>query len=87
MKFWWRRLVWWWLRPYRLFGVHWHEDCIRWRGEILTGRYIHWCFDWDELPVDETTFEWNACSCFRDYLGLRNVKGPEPNDPSYSEKD
>jgi len=40
----------------------WEEDCLKWRGEILTGKYCHWCFDYDELPVDETTDEW-PCAC------------------------
>lgn len=42
----------------------WAEDCLRWRGELLTGRYSHWCGDWDYLPVDETTSEFTACSCW-----------------------
>lgn len=30
------------------------EDCLRWRGSMLTGDFAHWCWDWDGLPVDET---------------------------------
>ncbi len=40
----------------------WREDCLKWRGVILTGKYSHWCFDWDELPIDETCREW-PCGC------------------------
>lgn len=40
----------------------WMEDCIEFRGEILTGKYGHWCFDWDDLPIDETCDEWPCCS-------------------------
>ena len=40
----------------------WIEDCIRWRGKVLTGKHAHWCFDYDQLPVDETCDEW-PCSC------------------------
>lgn len=40
----------------------WEEDCLRWRGKILTGKYAHWCLDWDGLPIDETTPEW-PCVC------------------------
>lgn len=41
----------------------WRRDCLRWRGRVLTGKYAHWCFEWDELPVDETcTNEW-PCGC------------------------
>lgn len=35
-----------------------------WRGRILTGALAHWCFDWDFLPVDETTIEIESCHCF-----------------------
>ena len=42
----------------------WVRDCLRWRRRVLTGKYAHWCFDWDELPIDETTPEWPcACAC------------------------
>lgn len=30
------------------------EDCLRWRGSMLTGDFAHWCGEWDGLPVDET---------------------------------
>lgn len=40
----------------------WIDDCVKWRGRVLEGKYRHWCFDWDELPIDETCFEW-PCVC------------------------
>jgi len=40
----------------------WIADCKHWRGRVLTGKYAHWCFDWDGLPIDETTQEW-PCIC------------------------
>lgn len=40
----------------------WIEDCERWHGRVLTGRYCHWCWDWDGLPIDETCREW-PCAC------------------------
>jgi hypothetical protein len=40
----------------------WAADCLRWRGRVLTGKYAHWCYDWDGLPIDETTPEF-PCSC------------------------
>jgi hypothetical protein len=40
----------------------WQADCLRWRGRVLTGRFGHWCADYDELPVDETCPEW-PCDC------------------------
>ena len=44
--------------------AEWEADCMRWRGRTLTGRYPHWCWDWDGLPVDDTTPEW-PCACYR----------------------
>lgn len=44
-------------------GQQWKEDCMRWRGRVLTGEKSHWCFDWDFLPVDETTSEIDCCHC------------------------
>lgn len=43
----------------------WVEDCARWRGRLLTGRFRHWCEDWDGLPVDDTCPEW-PCACVWD---------------------
>ena len=42
----------------------WIEDCMQWRGEVLTGKYAHWCEEWDELPVDETCEEFACCLCY-----------------------
>ena len=46
---------------------HWWEWCVdslRWRGKVLHGEFAHWCFEWDSLPVDETTREFVCCLCF-----------------------
>lgn len=40
----------------------WAEDCILWRGAVLTGTYLHWCPEWDDLPIDETCPEF-PCDC------------------------
>jgi hypothetical protein len=42
----------------------WKEDCQRWQGRPLVGKFSHWCYDWDELPIDETTYEFSCCNCF-----------------------
>lgn len=47
----------------------WQRDCLRWRGKVLTGRYAHWCQDWDGLPVDETTPEWPCVCAKAGFLG------------------
>jgi len=33
-------------------------------GRVLTGRYVHYCWDWDGMTVDETTEEWKCCTCY-----------------------
>jgi hypothetical protein len=43
-------------------STDWMEDCMRWRRRVLTGKYRHWCYAWDELPIDETCHEW-PCEC------------------------
>lgn len=48
--------------PSRPAPPEWVADCLQWRGEVLTGRYAHWCFEWDGLPIDETCEEW-PCGC------------------------
>lgn len=40
----------------------WTQDCEQWRGVILTGTYVHWCPNWNYLPMDETCPEW-PCQC------------------------
>lgn len=40
----------------------WKSDCLKWRKVILTGKYSHWCYAWDFLPIDETCPEW-PCEC------------------------
>lgn len=42
----------------------WEEDCLRWYKRVLTGKYSHWCLEWDSLPIDETCHEFAVCRCF-----------------------
>lgn len=56
----------------------WMQDCRRFRGEVLRGVFAHYCADWDELPVDETTQEW-PCNCFT----RRQLKEREDSPPFY----
>lgn len=43
----------------------WIDECTKWCGRVLTGKYSHWCPDWDFLPIDETRDEW-PCVCADD---------------------
>ena len=40
------------------------RESLKWRGVVLTGKYRHWCAEWDELPTDETCPEFEVCHCF-----------------------
>lgn len=44
----------------------WIDDCMKTYGEVLTGTKAHWCPEWDFLPIDETSPEMEACSCYDD---------------------
>lgn len=41
----------------------WIEDCEHHHGKVLTGKYAHWCPDFDYLPIDETCFQFEYCNC------------------------
>lgn len=47
----------------RLYTTEWVGECKTWRGKVLWGKYAHFCFDWDDLPVDETCPEYEGCTC------------------------
>lgn len=45
----------------------WIAECMRYWGRTLTGRYCHWCPDWDYLPIDNTCeLEFECCTCPKD---------------------
>lgn len=44
-------------------STEWEADCLKWRGHVLTGRYAHWCGEYDDLPVDETCENEWPCAC------------------------
>lgn len=39
------------------------KDCMAYHGKILTGKYKHFCPDWDDMPIDDTCFEYQFCTC------------------------
>jgi hypothetical protein len=51
-------------KDFTIGGDEWQRECLRWRGRVLVGERRHWCYDWDFLPVDETTPGIDGCSCF-----------------------
>ena len=41
----------------------WIVDCNHHHGKVLTGKYAHWCPEFDYLPIDETVDEFVYCNC------------------------
>ena len=39
------------------------QDCMHFHGKVLTGKYKHYCQDFDYLPIDETCSEYQYCLC------------------------
>ena len=46
------------------YSKDWVEDCNFYYGKTLTGKYRHYCYEWDGLPIDETCEEFKSCCCF-----------------------
>ncbi len=40
------------------------EDQLKQIFNELTGKYKHYCVEWDSLPIDENCPEFEVCSCF-----------------------
>jgi hypothetical protein len=57
----------------RPWSKEWFEDCQKWLGVVLNGTYRHWCVDWDGLPIDETSPEFECCYCFNCKCGTRMI--------------
>jgi hypothetical protein len=64
----------------------WEQDCLKWRGVVLTGEHKHWCSDWDFLPIDETCVEW-PCACATDLSPSVATAVPESTDAASSRND
>jgi hypothetical protein len=54
------------INEYLKDNPQWIEDCNRFLGGVLQGRFSHWCWEWDGLPVDETCIlEFDCCDCWK----------------------
>lgn len=56
------------------------KDSIEIYGEILVGKYKHYCCEFDYLPIDEHCFEFKFCLCYDDPEVKQlqdNIKLPE----------
>jgi len=45
-------------------ATDWAEDCMACYGQILLGKYAHFCYEFDGLPIDETCREFLCCKCY-----------------------
>jgi len=50
------------------------EDAIAIYGKPLTGKYKHFCTEFDFLPIDEHCFEFKFCLCFEDSPEIQTFK-------------
>lgn len=57
------------------------EDCIAIYGETLSGKYKHYCCEFDFLPMDHTCFEFKFCHCYDEIPEVKqlqdNIRIPE----------
>jgi len=42
--------------------------------KTLTGKFKHYCWEWDEMAIDETFPEFEHCLCFNDEKGFKEAK-------------
>ena len=49
-------------------------DAIKEYGAPLTGKYKHFCRDFDGLPIDETKYQFQYCLCFEDSVEVKRLK-------------
>ena len=39
------------------------QDCLQIHGKVLKGKKAHYCPEFDYLPIDETSYEFQYCTC------------------------
>lgn len=57
------------------------EDKLEQIFNSLTGKYKHYCCEWDLLPIDETCEEFEACLCYPEVIRVRYLKRLEEEIP------
>ena len=57
------------------------QDAIQIYGNPLTGKYKHYCCEFDYLPIDEHCFEFKFCLCYESTPDVKklqdNIRLPE----------
>ena len=59
-------------------------DCMKTYGRVLTGKYKHYCAEWDYIPIDETFPEFEVCHCFKDLNNVKSGADINAGDGGYS---
>lgn len=63
--------------------TEWQKNSLQEHGRILSGLFRHYCPEWDYMSLDETCYEYNACTCFKsrnnrdDWAVGKPVKTPD----------
>lgn len=50
------------------------QDAIQIYGKPLTGKYKHYCLEFDYLPIDHTCFEFKFCLCYSDIPEVKEIQ-------------
>ena len=63
--------------------LEWEEDCLKYHGRVLTGKYQRWRADCNDLPIDDISAVFQACTCPKIEQKLKNPAPAEvPQNPS-----
>lgn len=50
-------------------------------GSYSTAPYLHWCYEWDEMPLDSSCIEFFCCGCYTEkddvFVALRKFQQEE----------
>lgn len=50
------------------------QDSLHFHGHLLTGKYKHFCNEFDGLPIDETCIEFAYCLCFQSTKEVKDLQ-------------
>ena len=54
--------------------AEWDKTSLMEHGRILTGKYAHWCQEWDYMTVYGTCPEFECCLCYESQGGRAPAK-------------
>ena len=59
------------------------EESIKFYGKPLTGKYKHFCVEWDFLPIDESCYEFKYCLCHEPTPEIEALKASHKDHETY----